>query len=229
MKPLINIAIDGWSACGKGTLAKGLADKLGYLCIDTGAMYRAFTLAALREKVTPNDAEGIEKLIQSTRIGFSKNKENKFTILLNGQEVEDEIRQKEVNQHVSAFSAISKVRSFLVQQQQEIAHNKGVVMDGRDIGTVVLPQAELKIFMTASPEIRAERRFKEMVSKQQGITIQEITENLAHRDFVDSNREDSPLKQAEDAFILDNSYMTKEEQLSIALKWVEDKLKQQSI
>jgi CMP/dCMP kinase len=220
----INIAIDGWSACGKGTLAKGLADKLQYLCIDTGAMYRAFTLAALHQKIQPHDTEALNKLIQSTHIRFKPNTNGVYELFLNDVNVENEIRSKEVNQHVSQFSALSEVRRFLVAQQQEIAKNKGVVMDGRDIGSVVLPDAELKIFMTASPEIRAQRRFNELSPKNPQLTLNEIAENLAHRDHIDSTRSDSPLVQVPDAKVLDNSKLSIAEQLATAIQWTNDVL-----
>ncbi|MCO6494754.1 MAG: (d)CMP kinase [Bacteroidetes bacterium] len=221
----INIAIDGWSACGKGTLAKSLAKKLNYLFIDTGAMYRAFTLAALQNKVSPIDSMAITELISKSNITFKQNNQtNSFEIYLNGENVESQIRSQEINDNVSLFSALPPVRRFLVQQQQQIAQNKGVVMDGRDIGTVVLPNAELKIFMTASPEIRAERRYLELKDKT-NISLEEIAKSLQQRDLIDSTREDSPLKQAEDARVLDNTDLSREEQLEIALKWVEEIIK----
>lgn len=221
----INIAIDGWSSCGKGTLAKSLADSLGYLCIDTGAMYRAFTLAALQQDITAHDEQQIAKLIENTTISFQQNTaNNSFEIYLNGKNVANFIRTPEINANVSQFSALTPVRRFLVKQQQQIALSKGVVMDGRDIGTVVLPDAELKIFMTASPEIRAQRRFHEMKQFMPNITIEEIAKNLQERDFIDSTREDSPLRQADDARVLDNSNLTREEQLELALQWVSELL-----
>jgi len=230
VKEKINIAIDGWSACGKGTLAKGLAEKLGYLCIDTGAMYRAFTLAAINAKIKSDDMKGIEALIENTKIGFNPQpKSADFIITLNGQEVEHLIRDSSINQNVSSFSALSSVRSFLVAQQQEIAHNKGVVMDGRDIGTVVLPHAELKIFMTASPEIRALRRFNELKGKNEQLSLKEISDNLQYRDYVDSTREDSPLRQAEDAIVLDNSHLSKEAQLEKAYNWAIEILNKKTV
>jgi len=219
----INIAIDGWSACGKGTLAKSLAEKLNYLCIDSGAMYRAFTLQAIRNNILATDAEGVNNLIKNTQISFKNNpKTNSFEIYLNQENVETLIRSKVVNANVSHFSALSPVRRFLVEQQQIIASNKGVVMDGRDIGTVVLPKAELKIFMTAAPEIRAKRRFDELLSKNIQASLDEIAQNLKERDHIDSTREDSPLKKASDAKVLDNSYLSREEQLELALKWVDE-------
>ena len=220
----INIAIDGWSACGKGTLAKGLANKLQYLCIDTGAMYRAFTLAALQQNVQPHDSIALSKLIHTTHIRFKPNTNGVFELFLNEVNVENEIRSKEVNQHVSQFSALPEVRRFLVAQQQEIAKNKGVVMDGRDIGSVVLPDAELKIFMTAKPEIRAQRRFNELLPKNPLLTLNEIAENLSLRDHMDSTRTDSPLVQVPDAKVLDNSNLSIDEQLATAIKWTNDVL-----
>jgi cytidylate kinase len=226
---IINIAIDGWSACGKGTIAKSLAQKLDYIFIDSGAMYRAFTLAAIREEIQPEDAEKVRKLISQTRIDFRKNSEGVFDIYLNGENVSLQIRDKIINENVSKFSALSPVRKFLVAQQQLIAQNKGVVMDGRDIGTVVLPNAELKIFMTASPEIRAQRRFDELKATRPDVTFEEIAENLKQRDFIDSTRDDSPLKQADDAILLDNSNLSREEQLQIALNWVDNKIESVNI
>jgi cytidylate kinase len=223
----INIAIDGWSACGKGTLAKGLAEILGYIFIDSGAMYRAFTYAALQNNINHADIKRIDELIQKTQIDFKLSEKNSFDIHLNGNNVEHFIRDKVINENVSHFSALSNVRRFLVAQQQQIAKNKGVVMDGRDIGTVVLPNAELKIFMTASPEIRAQRRFSELKLKNPNIQLQDVAQNLAERDFIDSTRADSPLKKADDARILDNSMLNKEEQLKLALQWAKEIILQQ--
>ncbi len=219
----INIAIDGWSACGKGTLAKSLAKELNYIFIDSGAMYRAFTLAALRNKIEPSDTNAIKKLTEVTNIHFETNDNTgEYEIWLNNEMVETQIRDTEVASKVSHYAQLSPVRQFLVSQQQEIGKNKGVVMDGRDIGTVVFPNAELKIFMTAEPEIRAQRRYQEFKQKGKDVSLEEIAANLTERDFIDSNRSDSPLVQAEDARILDNSNLTIPQQLQIALDWAKN-------
>lgn len=219
----INIAIDGWSACGKGTLAKSLAKELNYIFIDSGAMYRAFTLAALRSKIEPSDSNSIQKLTEGTNIFFKTNSQTgENEIWLNNEMVENQIRNTDVASKVSLYAQLSPVRQFLVKQQQEIGKNKGVVMDGRDIGTVVFPNAELKIFMTAKPEIRAQRRFQEFKQKGKNVTLEEIATNLSERDFIDSNRADSPLAQAEDALVLDNSNLSIPEQLQIALEWAKN-------
>jgi CMP/dCMP kinase len=216
----INIAIDGWSACGKGTLAKSLAKELNYIFIDSGAMYRAFTLAALRNKIEPSDSIAIKKLTEVTNIHFeTNNNTGEYEVWLNNEMVENQIRDTEVASKVSLYAQLSPVRQFLVNQQQEIGKNKGVVMDGRDIGTVVFPNAELKIFMTAKPEIRAQRRYQEFKQKGKDVSLEEIAANLAERDFIDSNRSDSPLVQAEDAIVLDNSNLSIPQQLQIALEW----------
>ena len=216
----INIAIDGWSACGKGTLAKSLAKELNYIFIDSGAMYRAFTLAALRNKIEPSDSIAIKKLTEVTNIHFeTNNNTGEYEVWLNNEMVENQIRDTEVASKVSLYAQLSPVRQFLVNQQQEIGKNKGVVMDGRDIGTVVFPNAELKIFMTAKPEIRAQRRYQEFKQKGKDVSLEEIAANLAERDFIDSNRSDSPLAQAEDAIVLDNSNLSIPQQLQIALEW----------
>lgn len=219
----INIAIDGWSACGKGTLAKSLAKELNYIFIDSGAMYRAFTLAALRSNIEPSESNAIQTLTEETKIFFKTNpKTGENEIWLNNEMVENQIRNTDVASKVSLYAQLSPVRQFLVKQQQEIGKNKGVVMDGRDIGTVVFPNAELKIFMTAKPEIRAQRRYHEFIQKGENVTLEEIATNLAERDFIDSNREDSPLAQAADAIVLDNSNLSIPEQLQIALEWAKN-------
>lgn len=219
----INIAIDGYSSCGKGTLAKMLARSLGYLFIDTGAMYRAVTLAMIRKGLMPEDTEAVEALLPTLEISFRHNdRENFYNTYLNGEDVEKEIRSMEVSQLVSPVSRIESVRSFLVNQQQYLGRNKGVVMDGRDIGTVVFPDAELKIFMTARPEVRARRRFNEL--QQNGdttATYQQVLDNLNARDLQDSTRVNSPLKQAADARVIDNSELTREQQYQLALNMAE--------
>ena len=218
----ITIAIDGHSSCGKSTLAKSLARGLGYIYIDSGAMYRVVTLYALRNGwITdgkPDDKKIIEGL-KNVKITFEwDNITEKNTTFLNGENVEDEIRQLEVSQNVSPVSAIAGVRTEMVKQQQENGKNKGIVMDGRDIGTVVFPDAELKIFMTASPEIRAQRRYLELTEKGQEVVFDEILKNVEERDRIDSTREVSPLRKAEDAVVLDNSFLSREEQLQWSLR-----------
>jgi len=224
MNKKIVIAIDGHSSCGKSTVAKSVAKKLGYVYIDSGAMYRAVTLFALRNGWIVNRKPDKEKIISgmsAIKITFSwDEKTEKNTTFLNGENIEDEIRQLEVSQNVSPVSTISEVRQELVKQQRENGKNKGIVMDGRDIGTVVFPNAELKIFMTASPEVRAQRRYLELKEKGQEVDFNNILKNVEERDKIDSNREVSPLKKADDAIILDNSNITREEQLN----WVMEKV-----
>ncbi len=220
----IVIAIDGHSSCGKSTMAKTLARILGYIYIDSGAMYRAVTLFALRNGWITNGNPDVENVISSLKdikITFRWNHETeKNTTFMNGENIEDEIRKLEVSQNVSPISTIAEVRKEMVKQQRENGKNKGIVMDGRDIGTVVFPDAELKIFMTASPEIRAQRRFLELKEKGLEVNFEEILANVEERDKIDSTREVSPLKKADDAIILDNSNLSREEQLQWALKKV---------
>ena len=207
-------------------MAKTLANILGYNYIDSGAMYRAITLFALRNGWIINGNFDVEKIIsglKDIKITFSWDKKNeKNTTFLNGENIEDEIRKLEVSQNVSPISTIAEVRKELVKQQRENGKNKGIVMDGRDIGTVVFPDAELKIFMTATPEIRAQRRFLELKEKGLDVNFDEILENVEKRDKIDANREISPLKKADDAIVLDNSNLTREEQL----QWVLEKVKE---
>jgi len=214
----IIIALDGNSSCGKSTYAKRIAVEIAYAYIDSGAMYRSVTLAAM-EKGLFDDTEApaielIEELLESVELAlrFNPNKQ-RTEIFLNGRMVEDQIRGMDVSGHVSYIAAISPVRRKMVEYQRELGEGKGVVMDGRDIGTVVFPDAELKIFLTASPEVRAMRRYKELIEKGMPAELEEVRLNLEKRDHIDSNREDSPLKQADDAIILDNSNMTVEEQM----------------
>jgi len=223
----INIAIDGYSSCGKGTLAKAIARKLNYLFIDSGAMYRAVTYYFIKNQPDINNPTEIELAFKNIKITFNHSKEEDFfETILNGVSIEKEIREMEVSQMVSRVSKIDEVRTFLVAQQQEISKNKGVVMDGRDIGTVVLPNAELKLFMTANLEIRAERRYKELIqSGHKEISYEMVVANLKERDFIDSNRKNSPLKQSEEAIVIDNSDITKEAQLDLALSYVNQVLK----
>lgn len=215
----INIAIDGWSACGKGTLAKDLSQALGYLCIDTGAMYRAVTWAAIQEQVAPQESESLHNLLQRIHITLQTDSDQNILVFVNGKNITEAIRSAEVNAQVSQYSALTAVRRFLVKQQQDIAKEGGVVMDGRDIGTVVLPHAELKIFMTASHEIRAQRRYLEEKNKGKNPRLDDISANIQERDHIDANREDSPLQQAKDAKVLDNSHLNTEEQRNLALRW----------
>lgn len=219
----INIAIDGYSSCGKGTLAKFLAKHLGYKFIDSGAMYRAVTLHAMRCGADVEQAEQVVGLLHDIQIDFVKNEQTgRFDIALNHENVEAEIRTLDVASKVSQVARIPEVRRFLVAMQQQIAANKGVVMDGRDIGTVVLPDAELKIFMTASPEIRAERRLQELLSAGASTTFDEVLNNLKTRDHIDSTRADSPLTLTDSYRVIDNSSMSIEEQNALALRWVDE-------
>jgi CMP/dCMP kinase len=217
----IVIAIDGHSSCGKSTLAKSLARSLGYVYIDSGAMYRAVTLYALRNGWIVNGQPNREKIVtglKDIKITFQWNEVTEENVtFLNSVNIEDEIRRLEVSQNVSPISTIAEVRHELVKQQRENGKNKGIVMDGRDIGTVVFPDAELKIFMTASPEIRSRRRYDELIGKGVKVDMEEILQNVSERDQIDSGREISPLKQADDALVLDNSHMTREEQLQWSL------------
>jgi cytidylate kinase len=220
----INIAIDGYSSCGKSTLAKGLARALGYSYIDSGAMYRAVTLFALRNDLIRNgevDEEGLIDQLSSIDVDFI-NKDGVNTTRLNGEEVEKEIRTLEVSSIVSQVSRIPEVRGKLRVMQQKAAKNGGVVMDGRDIGTAVLPDAELKVFMTADPEIRVERRFAELLAKGEKLKRNEVRQNLALRDQLDTSRKENPLIQAEDAHVLDNTDFTENEQLELVLKWASE-------
>lgn len=216
MKKII-IAIDGFSSCGKSTMAKDLAREVGYIYVDTGAMYRAVTLFAMRNDVF--DAEGnidetrLKALLPDVKLTFQLNNETKLPeVCLNGENVERYIRTLEVSQHVSPIAALPFVREKLVEQQQAMGNEKGIVMDGRDIGTVVFPNAELKIFVTASAEIRAQRRFKELEAKGMPADFDEILQNVEQRDYIDTHRETSPLRQADDALVLDNSHLTIAEQ-----------------
>jgi cytidylate kinase len=217
----IIIAIDGWSSCGKSTLAKQLAKELGYIYIDSGAMYRAITLYFLRNHIDwTNEEEVVEALINITIEFRSNNKAGDSEIYLNEENVEYVIRDLVVAEKVSEVAAIKAVRSFAVAQQQKMGTEKGIVMDGRDIGTTVFPSAELKIFMTADNAVRVERRFKELFEKNPNITIEEVKANLEMRDYIDSHREISPLQKADDAVVIDNTNLTQSQQLQKALKYV---------
>jgi cytidylate kinase len=222
----IIITIDGWSSCGKSTLARQLAKKLDYVYIDSGAMYRAITLYFLRNHVDWSSHREVEKALKSIDLEFIANEQsNRSEMYLNGENVEFVIRDLVVAEKVSEVAAIREVRDFAVAQQRKMGKGKGIVMDGRDIGTVVFPKAELKIFMTADNAVRVERRFRELFDKNPNITIEEVKTNLEMRDYIDSNREVSPLKKAKDAVVLDNTVIDEGEQLKLALKWVKEKLK----
>jgi cytidylate kinase len=212
----IVIAIDGYSSCGKSTLAKALAQKLHFIYVDSGAMYRAVTLYFLRHKVDLHDHEQVVEALKNIHLNFHS-KDYQTHITLNDEEVSDEIRQMPVSDKVSEVAALREVRHEMVKQQQRMGRVKNIVMDGRDIGTTVFPDAQLKIFMTADPKVRAERRYKELYAKDPDITLEEVFENLAHRDYQDTTREESPLVRASDAIILDNTNLTPDEQLQFAL------------
>lgn len=224
----IVIAIDGHSSCGKSTVAKQLAKQLGYIYLDSGAMYRAVTLFALRNQLAKNGQIKEKELINrlgEIRITFELNKKTQQNeTYLNGENVEEEIRQLPVANHVSPVATIREVRQEMVKQQQEMGKNKAIVMDGRDIGTVVFPNAELKIFMTASPEVRAQRRYDELTAKGQTVNYDDILKNVEERDRIDSGRAVSPLKQADDALVLDNSNINREEQLNWAMEKAKEKI-----
>ena len=225
MKKII-ITLDGYSSCGKSTLARQLANELNYVFIDSGAMYRAITLYFLRQHIDWNDEKKIHKALGEITLDFQNNELTaQSDMYLNDENVEALIRDMLVSEHVSEVSALKEVREFGVAQQQKMGEKKGIVMDGRDIGTTVFPNAELKIFVTADPAIRVERRFKELFQKNPNITIEEVKNNLEMRDYMDSNREFSPLRRADDAIDLDNSNLTREEQLTLALGWARDKMK----
>ena len=220
MKKIV-IAIDGYSSCGKSTMAKDLAREIGYIYVDTGAMYRAVTLFAMRNRLFGDngdiDTDRLEQMLPEVSISFKINTEN-------GEVVEKEIRSLEVSQHVSPVAALPFVRAKLVEQQQAMGKEKGIVMDGRDIGTVVFPNAEMKIFVTATAEIRAQRRFKELQAKGMPANYDDILKNVEERDYIDTHRETSPLRQADDALVLDNSQLTIAEQK----KWLMDIFKERT-
>ena len=223
----ITIAIDGFSSCGKSTMAKMLAKEVGYIYVDTGAMYRAVTLFAMRNgMIAPNgdvNRDALKAKMDALHVEFKLNPQTgKAETYLNGENVEHEIRGMEVSAHVSAIAAIDFVRTALVAQQQRMGHDKGIVMDGRDVGTVVFPDAELKVFVTASAEVRAQRRFDELVGKGMKANYDEILHNVQERDYIDSHREVSPLRKAEDAIELDNGQLTIAEQL----QWLMDKFRE---
>lgn len=217
----IIIAIDGYSSCGKSTLAKELAKKLHYRYIDSGAMYRAVTYYLMTHHISYTEHDLVLEALRNIHIEFHFNSETKNSdTWLNDENVEEKIRGMEVSQHVSNVSTIREVRQAMVALQQKMGKQKAIVMDGRDIGTAVFPQAELKFFMTAKPEIRAQRRYKELQAKGEDVTMDEVRQNLAERDHIDSTRKESPLVQAEDAVVVDNSHMTKEEQIQFVYNLV---------
>lgn len=215
----IIITIDGWSSCGKSTLAKQLAKKLGYLYIDSGAMYRAITLYFLRNNIDISDDNKIKEALKNITLEFKVNEYSQQSeIYLNGENVEYIIRDLIIAEKVSDIAALRDVRAFAVNVQQKIGEHKGIVMDGRDIGTTVFPDAEIKIFMVADEAVRVERRFTEMFDKNPNITLDEIKANIEMRDYIDSHREVSPLRKAADAVELDNTNLSEKEQLDFALK-----------
>jgi cytidylate kinase len=224
MKKII-ITLDGYSSCGKSTLAKQMAAHLNYVFIDSGAMYRAITLYFIRHRIDVTNSDAVIEALTHIHLAFILNEQTgRADMYLNNENVEEEIRGLEVSNNVSQVAALEPVRIFSVAQQQLMGTQKGIVMDGRDIGTAVFPEAELKIFVTASPEVRVERRYQELVAKDPAITKAEIKANLEMRDHIDSTREFSPLKQAHDALVLDNSSLTRDEQLELALSWAQERI-----
>ena len=213
MKKII-IAIDGHSSCGKSTLAKALAASLAYTYIDSGAMYRAVTLYLLRQHIKVDQVDQLQAALSRIQIHF----DDKNQTILNGENVETQIREMQVSNYVSEVAAVSEVRRAMVAQQQRMGIAKGIVMDGRDIGTVVFPDAALKIFLTASLEIRAQRRFTELQNKGQSVSLEAVKANLQHRDHIDATRADSPLKKAPDAILIDNTHLSRAEQLQMVLQ-----------
>jgi CMP/dCMP kinase len=224
----IVIAIDGYSSCGKSTLAKTLAKQLSYAFIDTGAMYRAVTLYFMRKGVTVFESlpeSIVQEYLSQVTIDFRFNDSKGYSdTYLNNENVEDEIRSKAVSNAVSSLSQIKSVRTKMVRLQQQLGEKKGVVMDGRDIGSVVFPNAELKLFMTADPDVRANRRYQELKLKGVEMTLEEVKQNLTERDYHDTHRKENPLVKANDAIVIDNTNITKEDQLSLALDLVKKKL-----
>ena len=225
MKKKIIIAIDGFSSCGKSTLAKAMAKALEYVFVDTGAMYRAIALYFLRNNIAFNDSASIEAALHAIELRFKYNSATqKSDMYLNGENVEQEIREMQVSQKVSEVASIAAVRDFAVAQQQAMGVDKGIVMDGRDIGTVVFPNAELKLFVTADPAIRIERRYQELLQTNPSILKEVVAANLQQRDLMDSTRAHSPLKQADDALVLDNTNLDRAQQFELAMKWAMEKI-----
>jgi len=225
MAKKIIITIDGWSSCGKSTLAKELAKELGYVYVDSGAMYRAITLYFLRNNIDFDDKKEVKDALKSVNLEFVFNEQSEGSdIYLNGENVEYMIRDLVIAEKVSDVAAIREVREFAVAQQQKMGSKKGIVMDGRDIGTVVFPRAELKIFMTADNAVRVERRFRELYEKNPNVSIEEVKNNLEMRDYIDSHREISPLRKAKNAIELDNTQLTQKQQFQMALGWAREKI-----
>ena len=225
MNKKIIIAIDGYSSCGKSTLAKQLAKELHYIYADSGAMYRAITLYFLRNEIHHTNLNKVREALKDIHLEFVFDVDaGKSVLYMNDENIELPIRDMRISEKVSEVAAIKEVREFAVAQQQRMGNNKGIVMDGRDIGTTVFPHAELKIFMTADIAVRVERRFKELFAVNPAITIEEVKQNLEMRDYIDSNREISPLRKAEDAVVLNNSDLTMAQQLKIALQWAREKI-----
>lgn len=227
MKRIV-VAIDGHSSCGKSTMAKDLAREVGYIYVDTGAMYRAVTLAALRHGLFAADgavqAEALEQLMPQIEVGFERDAATGLPLtMLDGECVESEIRGLQVSEHVSPVAALPFVRAAMTRQQQRMGSHKGIIMDGRDIGTVVFPDAELKIFVTATPEVRARRRYDELTAKGQQVDFKDILRNVVERDYIDSHRATAPLRQAPDALLLDNSELTIAEQKAWLLEKFEER------
>lgn len=226
MENKIIIAIDGFSSCGKSTLAKAMAKALEYVFVDTGAMYRAIALYFLRNNISFTDNNSILVALDKIELRFKYNTESqKSDMYLNGENVEQEIREMRVSQKVSEVASIPAVRDFAVAQQQAMGVDKGIVMDGRDIGTVVFPNAELKLFVTADPAIRLERRYQELLQTNPAISKEEVSANLQQRDLMDSTREHSPLRQAEDALVLDNTNLDRAQQFELAIQWAKERMK----
>lgn len=213
----IVVAIDGYSSCGKSTLARALAKKLHFIYVDSGAMYRAVTLYFLRHQIDYQNHGQVVDALKNIHLNFHS-RDYQTHITLNEEEVSEEIRQMPVSENVSAVAAIREVRKEMVKQQQRMGKSKNIVMDGRDIGTAVFPHAQVKIFMTADPNIRAERRFKELEAKDSQVSLEAVFENIAHRDYQDTTREESPLIRASDAFILDNTNLNEAEQFNLAME-----------
>jgi len=226
MEKKIIIAIDGFSSCGKSTLAKAMAKALEYVFVDTGAMYRAIALYFLRNNISFTDNNLILVALDEIELRFKYNAvSQKSDMYLNGENVEQEIREMRVSQKVSEVASIPAVRDFAVAQQQAMGVDKGIVMDGRDIGTVVFPNAELKLFVTADPAIRLERRYQELLQTNPAISKEEVSANLQQRDLMDSTRAHSPLRQAEDALVLDNTNLDRAQQFELAMQWARERMK----
>lgn len=226
MEKKIIIAIDGFSSCGKSTLAKAMAKALEYVFVDTGAMYRAIALYFLRNNISFTDNNSILVALDEIELRFKYNAvSQKSDMYLNGENVEQEIREMRVSQKVSEVASIPAVRDFAVAQQQAMGIDKGIVMDGRDIGTVVFPNAELKLFVTADPAIRLERRYQELLQTNPAISKEEVSANLQQRDLMDSTRAHSPLRQAEDALVLDNTNLDRAQQFELAMQWAKERMK----